>query len=133
MSVNFNTFSTEEKILVQAIISDYMQSVMSVGLVNMRWAMRAFAPNDEGVKSLNRFLCYVSDQRTRIGSDLARVGVPQDMWIEAPISKAVFQSMNQEKKTIIRNLFDELNDILGEFKFIGVQVMMNIWNSKLAR
>lgn len=41
--------------------------------------------------------------------------------------------MNQEKKTIIRNLFDELNDILGEFKFIGVQVMMNIWNSKLAR
>ena len=41
--------------------------------------------------------------------------------------------MNQDKKAVIRNLFDELNDTLGEFKFIGVQVMMNIWNNKLAR
>lgn len=133
MSVNFNTFSVEEKILVQAILSDYLKGVMSVGLVNMRWAMRAFAPNDEGVKSLKRFMTYVSDKQIQNGSDLAGAGVPQEMWIEAPISKSVFQSMNQDKKTVIRNLFDELNDTLGEFKFIGVQVMMNIWNNKLAR
>lgn len=133
MSVNFNTFSVEEKILAQAILSDYLKGVMSVGLVNMRWAMRAFAPNDEGVKSLKRFMTYVSDKQIQNGSDLASAGVPQEMWIEAPVSKSVFQSMNQDKKTVIRNLFDELNDTLGEFKFIGVQVMMNIWNNKLAR
>ncbi len=133
MSVTFNTFSVEEKILAQAILSDYLKGVMSVGLVNMRWAMRAFAPNDEGVKSLKRFMTYVSDKQIQNGSDLASAGVPQEMWIEAPVSKSVFQSMNQDKKTVIRNLFDELNDTLGEFKFIGVQVMMNIWNNKLAR
>ncbi len=133
MSVTFNTFSVEEKILAQAILSDYLKGVMSVGLVNLRWAMRAFAPNDEGVKSLKRFMTYVSDKQIQNGSDLASAGVPQEMWIEAPVSKSVFQSMNQDKKTVIRNLFDELNDTLGEFKFIGVQVMMNIWNNKLAR
>lgn len=133
MSVTFNTFSVEEKILAQAILSDYLKGVMSVGLVNMRWAMRAFASNDEGVKSLKRFMTYVSDKQIQNGSDLASAGVPQEMWIEAPVSKSVFQSMNQDKKTVIRNLFDELNDTLGEFKFIGVQVMMNIWNNKLAR
>lgn len=133
MSVNFNSFSVEEKILAQAIISDYMKTVMSVGLVNMRWAMRAFVPNDEGVQSLKKFMTYVSDQQIKNGADLAGAGVPKEMWIEAPISKSVFQSMNAEKKAIIRNLFDELNDTLGEFKFIGVQAMMNIWNNKLLR
>ena len=133
MSVSFATFSVEEKILAQAILSDYLKGVMSVGLVNMRWAMRALAPNDEGVQSLKKFMTYVSDKQIQNGSDLATAGVPQDMWTEAPISKSVFQSMNQDKKAVIRNLFDELNDTLGEFKFIGVQVMMNIWNNKLAR
>lgn len=133
MSVNFNTFSVEEKILAQAILSEYLKEVMSVGLVNMRWAMRAFVPNDEGVQSLKKFMTYVSDKQIQNGSDIASSGVPQEMWIDAPISKSVFQSMGQEKKDIIRNLFEELNDILGEFKFIGVQVMMNIWNNKLVR
>ena len=103
-----NTFSIEEKLLTQAIISEYCSIVMSAGLVEMRWAMRAFAPDDPGVKALQDFFSYAMDLQVEIAIQLAISGIPEEMRLNAPISKTVFQSMSTDKKNIIKELFDIL-------------------------
>ena len=127
------TFSIEEKLLVQAILSDYHTSVMSVGLVMMRWNLRAFAPDDSGVKALQNFVSYVMDFQIELGTQLAMAGIPKEMILNAPISKTVFQSMSIDKKNTIKELFELLGEKLGEFRLFGNQAYVNIWNNKLIR
>lgn len=129
----FKSFSVEEKILIQAIISEYFKRVMSVGFVSTAWNIRAYAPDNSQVISVKSFVAYVGDLQIEIGVELGAAGVPEEMWLDAPISKTVFQSMSPDKKDIVKDLFDTLEMKLGDFKFIGTQVRMNIWNNKLIR
>lgn len=129
----FKSFSVEEKILIQAIISEYFKRVMSVGFVSTAWNLRAYAPDNSQVISVKSFVAYVGDLQIEIGVELGAAGVPEEMWLDAPISKTVFQSMSPDKKDIVKDLFDTLEMKLGDFKFIGTQVRMNIWNNKLIR
>ena len=129
----FKSFSVEEKILIQAIISEYFKCVMSVGFVSTAWNLRAYAPDNSQVISVKSFVAYVGDLQIEIGVELGAAGVPEEMWLDAPISKTVFQSMSPDKKDIVKDLFDTLEMKLGDFKFIGTQVRMNIWNNKLIR
>lgn len=127
------TLSIEEKLLIQAILSDYHKNVMSVGLVLNAWNLRDFAPNHPQVKSVTTFLSYVMDLQIELGTMLAMAGVPEEMRLNAPISKTVFQSMSSDKKDLIEELLIILGNKLGEFKFLGNQVYINIWNNKLIR
>lgn len=129
----FKSFSVEEKILIQAIISEYFKCVMSVGFVSTAWNLRAYAPDNSQVISVKSFVAYVGDLQIEIGVELGIAGVPEEMWLDAPISKTVFQSMSPDKKDIVKDLFNTLEMKLGDFKFIGTQVRMNIWNNKLIR
>ena len=106
---------------------------MSVGLVFNAWNLRAYAPDNSQVKSVTTFLSYVMDLQIEIGTELAVAGVPEEMRLNAPISKTVFQSMSADKKNTIKALFEELGNKLGDFKMFGTQVYMNIWNNKLIR
>ena len=129
----FKSFSVEEKILIQAIISEYFKHVMSVGLVSSAWNLRAYAPDNSQVISVKSFVSYVGDLQIEIGVELGAAGVTKEMWFDAPISKTVFQSMSPDKKDTVKDLFNTLEMKLGDFKFIGTQVRMNIWNNKLIR
>ena len=79
------SFSVEEKLLVQAILSEYHKNVMSVGLVFNAWNLRAYAPDNSQVKSVTTFLSYVMDLQIEIGTELAVAGVPEEMRLNAPI------------------------------------------------
>lgn len=129
----FKSFSVEEKILIQAIISEYFNRVMSVGFVSSAWNLRAYAPDNSQVISVKSFVSYVGDLQIEIGAELGAAGVPKEMWLDAPISKTVFQSMSPDKKDIVKDLFNTLEMKLGDFKFIGTQVRVNICNNKLIR
>lgn len=129
----FKSFSVEEKILIQAIISEYFKRVMSVGFVSNAWNLRAYAPDNSQVISVKAFVSYVGDLQIEIGVELGAAGVPKEMWLDAPISKTVFQSMSPDKKDIVKDLFNTLEMKLGDFKFIGTQVRVDIWNNKLIR
>ena len=133
MIYKIKSFSTEEKLLVQAILSEYHKKVMSIGLVFNAWNLRAFAPDNSQVQSVTTFLSYVMDLQIEIGTELAILGIPEEIRLNAPISKTVFQSMSADKKNIIKELFEELGAKLGDFKMFGTQVYMDIWNSKLIR
>ena len=133
MISKIKSFSVEEKLLVQAILSEYHKNVMSVGLVFNAWNLRAYAPDNSQVKSVTTFLSYVMDLQIEIGTELAVAGVPEEIRLNAPISKTVFQSMSADKKNTIKALFEELGNKLGDFKMFGTQVYMNIWNNKLIR
>ena len=128
-----STFTIEEKLMVQAILSDYHKNVMSIGVVIGTWNVREFAPNDSNVKALKEYVSYVLDFQIELGVQLAIAGVPEEMRLNAPISKTVFQSMVAEKKAVVRALFVLLGEKLGGFGFFGNQVYMNIWNNKLTR
>lgn len=126
-------FSIEEKLLLQAILSDYQENIMSNGMVMMSWNLRAFAPDDSGVKSLKDFISFIGDLQVELGTQLAIAGVPEELRLNAPISKTVFQSMTVDKKNIVQELLVLLGKKLGDFEFWGNQVYMNIWNNKLIR
>ena len=104
----FKSFSVEEKILIQAIISEYFKRVMSVGFVSNAWNLRAYAPDNSQVISVKAFVSYVGDLQIEIGVELGAAGVPKEMWLDAPISKTVFQSMSPDKKDIVKDLFNTL-------------------------
>lgn len=127
----FNTFSIEEKLLVHAILSDYFMQVMSANMVMMTWNLRAYAPENEGVKSLKDFVSFIVDLRARLELQLNAVGIPEEMKTNAPISKTVFQSMSIDNQKIINKLFNILEEKLGDFELIGNQACSNIWNNKL--
>lgn len=129
----FRTFTTEEKLLVQAVLSDFFNSVMSAGAVMMTWNLRALAPDNSGVKALKDFVSYVSDLQIELGVELAIAGVPEEMRLNAPISKTVFQSMSEEKKKTIQELLTLLVEKLGDLRLFGSQTYVNIWNNKLVR
>ena len=129
----FSSFTIEEKLLVQAIISDYNKSVMSVGLVMSARNLRAFLPNNSQSISVTNFVSYVMDLQIELGTQLATAGIPEEVWLDAPISKTVFQSMSTDKKNIVNELLVLLGEKLGDFKMFGNQVYMNIWNNKLIR
>ncbi len=127
------TLSVEEQLLVQAILSEYHKNVMSVGLVFNAWNLRAFAPDNSQVISVKTFVSYVMDLQIELGTELAIAGVPEEMRLNAPISKTVFQSMSYDKQNIVKELFELLGDKLGDFKMFGTQAYLNIWNNKLIR
>ena len=106
---------------------------MSVGFVSNAWNLRAYAPDNSQVISVKAFVSYVGDLQIEIGVELGAAGVPKEMWLDAPISKTVFQSMSPDKKDIVKDLFNTLEMKLGDFKFIGTQVRVDIWNNKLIR
>lgn len=133
MITKIKTLSVEELLLVQAILSEYHKNVMSVGLVFNAWNLRAFAPDNSQVKSVTTFLSYVMDLQIEIGTELAIAGVPEEMRLNAPISKTVFQSMSADKKNIVKDLFEELGNKLGDFRMFGNKVYLDIWNNKLIR
>ena len=125
---------TEEKLLVQAILSKYNMSVMSIGMVNFWWNIRAMSPEHANVKALQSWVGALMDLQVKIGVDLKSAGIPDDIVLNAPISKSVFQSLSQEKKDIVRDLmYERFGGLLGELKFFGTNVMMNIWNNELIR
>lgn len=126
-------FSTEEKLLVQAATSDYFNQVTSVGLVSMTWSMRSLAPNEPGVIALNDFVSSILNLQSQIAFELSAKGIPQDVIINAPISKTVFQSLTQQKKDALLNIFTTLNEKLGDLKVFGVQAFADVWNNKLVR
>lgn len=126
-------FTIEEKLLVQAIISDYNKYVMSIGFVTTAWSLRAYVPNNSQVVSVKNFVSYVMDLQVELGTQLAMAGIPEEMRLNAPISKTVFQSMSIDKKNVIRELLVLLGEKLGEFKIFGNQAYVNIWNNKLVR
>lgn len=126
-------FTIEEKLLVQAIISDYNKYVMSIGFVTTAWSLRTYAPNNSQVVSVKNFVSYVMDLQVELGTQLAMAGIPEEMRLNAPISKTVFQSMSIDKKNVIRELLVLLGEKLGEFKIFGNQAYVNIWNNKLVR
>lgn len=128
-----STFTIEEKLLVQAVVSDYHKNVMSIGLVLSAWNLRAFAPNDSQVKSITSFISYVMDLQVELGTQLAMAGIPEDMRLNAPISKTVFQSMTTDKKDTVKELLLLLGKKLGDFEMFGNQTFINIWNNKLIR
>ena len=127
------TFTIEEKLLVQAIISDYNKYVMSIGFVTTAWDLRAYAPNNSQVVSVKNYVSYVMDLQVELTAQLAMAGIPEEMCLNAPISKTVFQSMSMEKKNIVQELLVLLGEKLGEFKMFGNQAYVNIWNNKLIR
>lgn len=128
-----STFTIEEKLMVQAILSDYHKNVMSIGLVLNAWNLRAYAPEHSQVRSVKNFVSFVMDLQIELGTQLAIAGIPEEMRLNAPISKTVFQSMTTDKKNIIKELFELLGNKLGDFKLFGNQVYLNIWNNKLIR
>ena len=128
-----STFTIEEKLLVQAIVSDYHKSVMSIGLVLNVWNLRAFAPDNSQVISVKNFVSYVMDLQIELGTQLAMAGIPEDMRLNAPISKTVFQSMTTDKKDTVKELLLLLGKKLGDFEMFGNQTFINIWNNKLIR
>ena len=73
------------------------------------------------------------DLQVEIAIQLAISGIPEEMRLNAPISKTVFQSMSTDKKNIIKELFDILGKKLGEFRLFGNLAYTNIWNNKLIR
>lgn len=131
MISKIKAFTIEEKLLVQAILSDYFETVMSSGFVVMTWNIRALVPNNPEVKALKDFVSYVGDLQVELGVELATAGIPEEMILKAPISKAVFQSMSAEKKDTIRELLVLLGEKLGANKIIGNKAYFNIWNNKL--
>lgn len=131
--IRFKTFSIEEKLLVQAVLSDFFNSVMSVGVVAMTWNLRSLAPDNSDVKALQDFVSYVGDLQVELGVELAIAGIPEDMRLNAPISKTVFQSMSEDKKEIVQELLILLVEKLGELKMFGSQIYVNIWSNKLVR
>lgn len=133
MISTISKFTIEEKLLVQAIISDYNKHVMSIGFVTTAWSLRAYAPNNSQVVSVKNFVSYVMDLQVELGTQLAMAGIPEEMRLNAPISKTVFQSMSIDKKNVIRELLVLLGEKLGEFKIFGNQAYVNIWNNKLVR
>jgi hypothetical protein len=127
-------WSTEEKLLIQAILSKYNMSVMSIDLVNFWWKIRAMSPDHANVRALQSWVGALMDLQVKIGVDLKSAGIPDDIVLNAPISKSVFQSLSQEKKDIVHDLmFERFGGLLGELKFFGIKVMMNIWNNELIR
>jgi hypothetical protein len=125
------SFTVEEKLLIQAIISEYFKNTMSAELISTTWDLRTYAPNNKEVMSIKSFVSYVSDLQIEIGIELATAGIPQEMWLKAPISKTVFQSMSKVKKNIVKELLNTLGAKLGNFELIGTLVMGNIWDNKL--
>ena len=73
--IRFKTFSIEEKLLVQAVLSDFFNSVMSVGVVAMTWNLRSLAPDNSDVKALQDFVSYVGDLQVELGVELAIAGI----------------------------------------------------------
>ena len=128
-----STFTIEEKLLVQAIVSDYHKSVMSIGLVLNVWNLRAFAPDNSQVISVKNFVSYVMDLQIELGTQLAMAGIPEEMRLNAPISKTVFQTMSTDKKDTVKELLLTLGKKLGDFEMFGNQTFLNIWNNKLTR
>ena len=128
-----SSFTIEERLLVQAILSDYHKNVMSIGLVLNAWNLRAFAPDNSQVVSVKNFVSYVMDLQIELGTQLAIAGIPEEMRLNAPISKTVFQSMSTDKKKTVQELLVLLGEKLGDFKMFGNQVYINIWNNKLIR
>jgi len=128
-----STFTIEEKLLVQAIVSDYHKSVMSIGLVLNVWNLRAFAPDNSQVISVKNFVSYVMDLQIELGTQLAMAGIPEEMRLNAPISKTVFQTMSTDKKDTVKELLLTLGKKLGDFEMFGNQTFLNIWNNKLIR
>lgn len=126
-------FSTEEKLLVLAATSDYYNQVTSQGVVSMRWSMRALLPNEPGVIALNDFVSSILNLQSQLAFELSAKGIPQDVIINAPISKTVFQSLTQQKKDALLNIFTTLNEKLGDLKVFGVMVFADVWNNKLVR
>ena len=128
-----SSFTIEERLLVQAILSDYHKNVMSIGLVLNAWNLRAFAPDNSQVVSVKNFVSYVMDLQIELGTQLAIAGIPEEMRLNAPISKTVFQSMSTDKKKTVQELLVLLGEKLGDFKMFGNQIYINIWNNKLIR
>ncbi len=128
-----STFTIEEKLLVQAVVSEYHKNIMSIGLVLNAWNLRAFAPDNSQVVSVKNFVSYVMDLQIELGTQLAIAGIPEEMRLNAPISKTVFQSMSTDKKKTVQELLVLLGEKLGDFKMFGNQVYINIWNNKLIR
>ena len=128
-----STFTIEEKLLVQAVVSEYHKNVMSIGFVLNAWNLRAFAPDNSQVVSVKNFVSYVMDLQIELGTQLAIAGIPEEMRLNAPISKTVFQSMSTDKKKTVQELLVLLGEKLGDFKMFGNQVYINIWNNKLIR
>lgn len=128
-----STFTIEEKLLVQAVVSEYHKNIMSIGLVFNAWNLRAFAPDNSQVVSVKNFVSYVMDLQIELGTQLAIAGIPEEMRLNAPISKTVFQSMSTDKKKTVQELLVLLGEKLGDFKMFGNQVFINIWNNKLIR
>ena len=133
MIKKISSFTVEEKLLVQAIVSDYHKSVMSIGLVFGAWNLRAFAPDNSQVISVKNFVSYVMDLQIELGTQLAMAGIPEEMRLNAPISKTVFQSMSKDKKDTVKELLLTLGKKLGDFEMFGNQTFINIWNNKLIR
>lgn len=127
-------WSIEEKLLVQGIITKYNYSVMSNQMVGFWWNIRAMSPEHANVKAVQSWVSTLMDLQVKIGVDLKSAGIPEDLMLNAPISKSVFQSLSKEKKDIISDLmFERLGNLLGELKFFGTNVMMGIWNNELIR
>lgn len=128
-----NKFTIEEKLLVQAIISDYNKYVMSIGFINTAWNLRAYAPNNSQTISVSQYTSYVMDLQIELAKQLTMAGIPEEMYLNAPISKTVFQSMSTDNKNIVKELLVLLGEKLGDFKIFGNQAYLNIWNNKLIR
>lgn len=129
-----SNWTTEEKLLVQAILSKYNMSVMSIRMVNFWWNIRAMSPEHANVKALQSWVGALMDLQVKIGVDLKSAGIPDDIVLNTPISKSIFQSLSQEKKDIVHDLmFERFGGLLGELKLCGTSVMMNIWNNELIR
>ena len=82
---------------------------------------------------MKNFVSYVMDLQIELGTQLAIAGIPEEMRLNAPISKTVFQSMSTDKKKTVQELLVLLGEKLGDFKMFGNQVYINIWNNKLIR
>ncbi len=128
-------FSTEELLLVQGILSELNKQVMTQPILQFYWNLRAFSPNEPTVINIKDFVSTMMDYQIEIGVMLASAGVPKDIMVEAPISKAVFHLMPQSKKDIIFALMQRF-----ESKFDGdpsrmnvTNAIMTIWNNMLIK
>ena len=130
-----SNFSNEEIILVQAIPIELNKEVMSIPMMQTYWNMTSMLPDGDQVTLVKKFVSTIMDDQIELGGMLAEVGVSRNVWLDAPLSKTVFQLMSKSKKDIIMSilhkyilLFDK--DPLSMFPD---NVARNIWNNKLLR